>query len=328
MSKHHKCKWSRVTRIECYDGRIRLFRWQECREEDVNTLIRRLRAPPGGNEAEVEGEVEEEDDFEPAEQPQEPQEDAAGPSSYHAPAAGAAQPVAQQEAGPSRGKTVPGPFGLPVPAPGVPPPPPKQKMPFAPGMMPGSEDMSYAMGSQYMGGYSSAQGMGYPQDATFVGRYGGGGDSNYAGEYGGYQDMPPGGGHKGRYEMPFTRTPGDMPFPEDVEDLLYLHDIRGMPLPGNLGDMPLPGGPGEGEEMPLPEGYDQSEGMPMAGTHAGGGGGTRAPSTVAAAAEAKPGRVAVSPENLYHSEETDGVVKSQPYTALESVWGPVKYSKY
>lgn len=84
-------------------------------------------------------------------------------------------------------------------------------------------------------------------------------------------------------------------------------------------DMPIPEDMSYGENMPFDEYYGGGEdsfyGMPM-----GSGGGPRAPSTVAAPVEARAEWVATSPENLYHSDETDGVVKDQPYTALPPLW--------
>ena len=255
-SNHHKCKWKSSGDIECDDGRLRTFRWQKCRKEDARAYIRQLRAPRDGEGAQggEEEEEEEEDAEQPTQtqqeaQPQETQEEAAGPSS----AAGAAQPMEQQGAGPHGGDTVPGPFGRPIPAPGVPPPPRGQAMQYAPG-------------PQYMGGTPGAQGTGYPQDAPFAGGYGG--DPAFAGGYGEYQDMP---------------------------------------FQGELGE---------------------GEGMPMAGGPAGRGGGSRAPSTVGAPAEARPAWVPVRPENLYHSEETDGVVKYRSYSALPPVWGQTNYAKF
>lgn len=57
-----------------------------------------------------------------------------------------------------------------------------------------------------------------------------------------------------------------------------------------------------------------------------GGGGVTALSTVTAPVEARAEWVETRPENLYHSDETDGVVKDQPYTAFQPIWGQTRYS--
>lgn len=194
-----------------------------------------------------------------AEQPQGTQEEeaAAGPSSKQAPTAEAAQPVSQQEANTSGGNTVPGPFGQPVPAPGVPPP-----------------------GKQYSGAAPGTQGMGYSRNVPFAGGYRGGGDTTYAAGYGGGQTgMSSAGRYRGSYDKPFPGVFGQ-------------------------GEMPISGGPaGSGENF-----------RPQS-------------SAVVAPVEARANWVATSPGNLYHSEETDGVVRDQHYTAFKSVWTDTNFSK-
>lgn len=109
----------------------------------------------------------------------------------------------------------------------------------------------------------------------------------YAGRYGGHSSA---GNYGGGYDKAF---PKDVPFPGD---------------------------------MPFDEYYGEVGQVPMAGGSMGSGGGRRAPSTVAASVEARSEWVATSPENLYNSDETDGVVKDQPYTALPPIWGQTHYS--
>lgn len=79
--------------------------------------------------------------------------------------------------------------------------------------------------------------------------------------------------------------------------------------------------------MPFPGYYGEDEEIPMAGGPMGSGG-DLAPqsSAVVGPVEARAKWVATRPENLYHSEETDGVVRDRPYTAFPSVWTGTKYS--
>lgn len=108
---------------------------------------------------------------------------------------------------------------------------------------------------------------------------------------------------------------------------------QSTPYPGEYGSQSSAGEYGGGYDMPCPEdmafdeyygeGGDTFSGMPT-----GGGGGPVAPSTVAAPVEARAKWVATSSENLYRSEETDGVVKDQPYKALPPIWRDTNYSKF
>lgn len=319
MSNHRGCKWKSSGDIQCDDGHLRAVSWQKCRKEDARAFLRQFNAPRIQEAAEAEPPPPQRGQAAQAQQAEQAQETrgveaAAGPSSTKPPAAEAAQPVSQQEAGTSGGNTVPGPFGQPVPAPGV--PPPAQHMPFAQGM-PGNESMGYATGSQNMAGvpgtqntaYSQnmaytqnmeyPQNTAYPQETPFPGGCGDGGDTTYASGYPGGQNMSLPGGYGGGY---------DMGFPEDYgegEEILFSEDMPFDESYGGYEEVPITGGPVDNAGNFGPQS-----------------------SAVVAPAEARAKWVATSPENLYHSEGTDGTARDRPYTTFKSVWTEPNYSKF
>ncbi|KAI7778875.1 hypothetical protein LA080_001566 [Diaporthe eres] len=319
MSNHRGCKWKSSGDIECDDGHLRTVSWQKCRKEDARAFLRQFNAPRIQEAAEAEPPPPQRGQAAQAQQAEQAQETrgeeaAAGPSSTHAPAAEAAQPVSQQEAGTSGGNTVPGPFGQPVPAPGV-PTPPAQHMPFAQGV-PGNAGMGYATGSQNMAGVPGTQSRGYsqdsrypqntaytqntayPQETPFSVGYGDGGETAYASGYSGGHNMSFAGGYGGGY---------DMGFPDDYgqgEEILFSEDMPFDESYGGYEEIPITGGPVD----------DAGNFGPQS-------------STVVAPVEARAKWVATSRENLYHSKETDGVAKDRPYTAFKSVWTDLNYSK-
>lgn len=86
-------------------------------------------------------------------------------------------------------------------------------------------------------------------------------------------------------------------------------------------DIPFP------EDMPFGEDYGEYGEVPTAGGPVGSGGdfGPQSSSTVVAPVEAKAKWVTTCPENLYHSEETDGATRDRPYTALPPAWAQPRY---
>lgn len=189
------------------DGHFYSVIWQKCRKADARALIKaNMNREDGGNDID--------ELLEEAGPPAQATQQAAQPQGTQGESSGAAgpssaqQPVPQQQQDTAGGvKMVPGPFGKPVPAPGVALPTEQQQyMPYTEGMMSGYEGMGYAPGSQYMGGMSGTQGMGYSygmghsQDTPFAGGYGGGQTGmSSAGGYGDEYDMPFGDDYGGDY---------------------------------------------------------------------------------------------------------------------------------
>lgn len=125
----------------------------------------------------------------------------------------------------------------------------------------------------------------------------------------------------------YSQGPGYFQSTGYYQNTPYAGQYGGQPSTGEYEDdydMPFPEGMSYDESMPFDEYYGGGEdvfsGMPM-----GGGGGPWAPSTVAAPVEARAEWVATSRENLYHSDETDGVVKDEPYEALPPLWEQPDY---
>lgn len=122
----------------------------------------------------------------------------------------------------------------------------------------------------------------------------------------------------------YSQGPG---YPQSTgyyQSTYYAGDYGGHSSAGEYGggyDMPFP------EDMAFDEYYGGGEDT-FSGMPTGGEGGPVAPSTVAAPVEARAEWVATSPENLYRSEETDGVVKDQPYKALPPIWRDTHYAKF
>ncbi|KAG6358223.1 hypothetical protein INS49_014107 [Diaporthe citri] len=291
-SNHRDCKWRSSGDIECDDGHPRAVSWQKCRKEDARAFLRRYRAPRGGDETQEEAEAE-------APPPQtgqaaEPRQAEQAHETQEEVAAGpsSTQAPAAEAAQPVSQQEASTSRANTVPGPfGQPVPAPAAPLTGQhmpfAQRVPGNEGMGYTTGSQSMAGVPGPRNTGYPQNTPFGGGYGGG------------QNMAPAGGYGGEYDMPFPQDYGEgehIPFPED---------------------------------MPFGEDYGEYGEVPMAGEPVGSGGdlGPQSSSTVVAPVEARAKWVATRPENLYHSEEMDGVARDRPYTAFRSVWTATNYSK-
>lgn len=111
---------------------------------------------------------------------------------------------------------------------------------------------------------------------------------------------------------------------------------QNTPYAGGYGGQPSAGRYGGGYDMSFTEGMPFPEDMAFDDYYGGGedvfsnmsvgGGAGRALSTVTAPVEARAEWVETRPENLYHSDETNGVVRDQPYTAFQPIWGQTRYS--
>jgi hypothetical protein len=145
--------------------------------KDVQNFILKWRAPPEGGE--TEGGAQQQPQSQQADQPQEPQDGAPGPSSTQHPTTGA-QPVSQEADPPGGGNT----------GPGVPPPSGQPTRPDHQ-WMPGDDDMVYDVPG------SHREGTGYSGE-SYAGEYEGGEATPYPEDYGGGEGMPSAAGPGGK----------------------------------------------------------------------------------------------------------------------------------
>ncbi|KAH8753583.1 hypothetical protein F5883DRAFT_527130 [Diaporthe sp. PMI_573] len=180
---HRECRgpFHKQKDIKMHNGSLMDATWQPCRVKDVQNFILKWRAPPEGGE--TQGGAQQQPQSQQADQPQEPQDGAPGPSSHQHPTTGAPQPVSQQEAGPSGGGNTmePGPSGQTVPGPGAPPPSGQPTRPDHQ-WMPGDDDMVYDVPG------SHREGTGYSGE-SYAGEYEGGEATPYPDDYGGGEGM-------------------------------------------------------------------------------------------------------------------------------------------